>query len=140
MEILLVRKNTLGSATIGEMYIDGELKYYTMEDKDRQIEVHGCSAKVPRETCIPRGKYKVIIDYSNRFMRDMPHVLDVPCFEGIRIHIGNYTGDTEGCILIGTGYSLCPTPMVTNSRVAFNEFYPKLQEALKDGEVWIEIV
>lgn len=139
MELLLKRTHCLDTSTIGELYIDGTLKYYTMEDKDRLVETLGCAAKIAKETCIPRGKYQVIIDYSNRFKRDMPHVRDVPCFDGIRIHVGNYIGDTEGCILVGTQHQVKPVPMVMNSRVAFNEFFPLLQEALKEGKVWITI-
>jgi len=127
--------------TISEFYINGERKYYIMEDKDRQLEIGGCATKIAKQTAIPRGTYKVIIDFSQRYQRDMPHVLDVPCFTGIRIHVGNYDGDTEGCLLIGLGYETKPEFMVTNSKKAFDEFFPILKDALNNGEeVTLEVV
>lgn len=135
MEIKLERKHFLwGRGTIGEMSIDGTFMYYTLEDKDRQLEVIGCSAKVPKETAIPRGKYKVIIDDSVRYKCPMPHILDVPCFDGVRIHAGNYTGDTEGCLLLGMEYDIDEC-MVSQSKTAFSGFFPILQKALDNGEI-----
>jgi hypothetical protein len=136
MELKLERKEMTDKSTIGELFIDGEFAYYTLEDKDRQLETAGCSAKVDKETCIPRGTYKVIIDDSTRFKRKMPHILDVDCFEGIRIHSGNYSGDTEGCILLGTEKG---EDAVWHSNNAFNDFFPKLEKGLSSGEVWITI-
>jgi hypothetical protein len=133
MELKLKRTHFMGHGTIGELSIDGEFMYYTMEDKDRLLESTGCTAKIPKETAISRGTYKVIIDKSTRFKRLMPHVLDVPCFEGIRIHVGNYNGDTEGCILLGMGHDE-DVGMVTNSKTAFGDFFPRLQKALDAGE------
>ena len=50
---------------------------------------------------IPVGKYKIIVDYSKRFNRELPLLLNVAGFTGVRIHRGNIAKDTQGCILSG---------------------------------------
>lgn len=131
MELLIWRKDEQNDRAIGDFFIDGEKTYWCLEDKDRFLETGGI--KVPKETAIPRGKYKVIIDFSNRFQRMMPHVLDVPQFDGIRIHAGNTPADTEGCILIGMDYDPVQK-IILKSKVAFDDFFPKLQSAINAGE------
>jgi hypothetical protein len=56
-------------------------------------------------------------------------VLDVPGHTGILVHVGNYNGDSEGCILIGSGFGSTGKggKMITASKQAFNAFM-KLQE------------
>jgi hypothetical protein len=137
MQLLIWRKDEQGDRAIGDFFIDGERYYYCLEDKDRFLETGG--VKVPKETAIPRGKYRVIIDWSNRFQRSMPHVLDVPQFDGIRIHAGNTPADTEGCILLGMEYDPSQK-IILKSKIAFDDFYVKLLSAINKGEeVTLEI-
>ena len=107
MEILIKREEFTKESTIGSMFIDGKFFCYTLEDYDRDLNKDGDlndagEAKVFGLTAIPKGKYKVIVDYSNRFKKTLPHILNVPGFEGVRIHNGNTAKDSEGCILIGS--------------------------------------
>ena len=107
--------------TIGKLYIDGVYQCYTLEDVVRS------GPKVAGATAIPTGEYKLVIDFSNRFQQRMPHILNVPSFEGVRIHCGNTSSDTEGCILLG---SIWPGKnSVTGSRLAFNKVFPLLEDA-----------
>jgi hypothetical protein len=119
-------------ATIGDLYVNSRYFCHTLEDV-----VRGDGIKIPGETAIPYGRYKVIIDFSNRFQKDMPHVLDVPMFQGIRIHSGNTDKHTEGCILLGI--SIENDGFIGNSKVAFSNFFSLLRDGLKQGEVWIEV-
>lgn len=74
---------------------------FTLEDEIREVpDVPVEQWKVAGQTAIPQGKYKVIVDYSMRFKRGLPRVLNVPGFEGIRIHGGNGPENTEGCLLV----------------------------------------
>lgn len=124
--------NAAAACTIGQLFVDGVPECYTCEDVVR------AGPKVPGQTAIPAGLYRVVIDFSNRFQCPMPHVLDVPGFEGIRIHPGNTAADTEGCILVGTGRT---ETSIAHSRDAFNVLLPKLQAAINSGAgVLLEVV
>ena len=119
MVIQIKRLYKTNNSTIGELYIDGVFECYTLEDKEREI-------KIKSETAIPKGKYKVIINKSNRFKKLLPLLLNVPNFEGVRIHPGNTNHDTEGCILTGTTKG---KDFIGNSRIAFSRLFRKMQEA-----------
>lgn len=134
--------------TIGELFVNEEATLSkttkvcdTLEDTFRLLpkvcpntpKGIGCSCKekVYGKTCIPYGTYTVRLSYSNRFRRILPEVLNVPHFLGIRLHSGNSSKDTEGCILVGTKSK---GDWVTASRVAFNKLYKLLQTAEKNKE------
>lgn len=132
MKITVTRKVFTEESTISDLAIDGTFFCYVLEDKVREVKGKPVNTwKIAGKTAIPSGTYKVIIDYSNRFKRDLPHLMNVEGFEGIRIHPGNYAKDTEGCLLLGTGMQ---KDMVTNSRFAFESFFSKLQNAVQNGE------
>ena len=107
--------------TVGKMYIDNIYECYTLEDVVRK------GAKVNGQTAIPTGTYNVIINHSNRFNRDLPLLENVPNFTGVRIHSGNTSADTDGCILLGTTWS--GQDFIGNSKVAYKKFFEKLQKA-----------
>lgn len=122
MKLILIRDVMNDQCTLGKLFIDDVYQCETLEDKDRKLENGG--VKVHGETCIPRGLYKVEITYSNRFKRDLPILLNVPQFEGIRIHPGNTSANTEGCILVGERrHSNC----ITMSRIAFYDLFEKIE-------------
>ena len=96
MELKLVRDVYTKKSTRGLLIAESCFFCYTLEDVTRAAG----SVKVPGLTSIPAGRYEVVITYSNRFKRMMPLLLNVPGFEGIRIHGGNTSEDTEGCIIV----------------------------------------
>lgn len=133
MQIKVIRKEFTDKSTIGELFIDNNFFCYTLEDKVRAIN----EPKVYGQTAIPKGKYELIINYSNRFKQQMPLLLKVQGFEGIRIHKGNTDVDTHGCILLGKSKS---KDFIGLSNVAYNEFMIMLNKATKQGTITIEIV
>lgn len=130
MEIKLIRETFTDKSTIGRLLIDGLFYGWTLEDKDRYLEENP-RRKVKGETAIPAGRYQVIINWSPRFKRELPLLLNVPGFEGIRIHSGNKPEDTEGCILPGKTKG---KDFIGRSREAFNEIFEAIQSALNKNE------
>lgn len=142
MNLTLKRLNLTPNYTEGELYVNGVYFCKTLEDTNRDLNKNGQfdnnEKKVYGETCIPYGKYKVILSYSPKFKRELPEILEVPDFQGIRIHRGNKISDTLGCILCGekvkNGYLSNSTP-----------YEIKLVELLKQAnlrneESFIEII
>ncbi len=118
MKFVLVRLPTTRVAggesfTPGELYVDGLRTCFTCEDEDRRLENQGSKgAKVYGKTAIARGIYDLEVSFSNRFKRELPAVLGVESFTGIRMHGGNRAEDSLGCILLGqvrtsTGVAKC---------------------------------
>lgn len=138
MKLLIVREPQ-PSHTYGKMYVDGVYAFETLEDIDRKLEDGG--EKIYGETCIPRGTYRIKIDWSNHFGKEMIHVLDVPKFEGIRIHGGKTTQDSLGCPLVGTGRAVIGgSPALLNGRYASQSLFNRVNAALElKEEVWLEV-
>lgn len=133
MKLLLERDVKAPFFTLGKMSVDGKHHFFTVEDKIREIPgVPVAEWKVPGQTAIPYGNYRVIKTFSNRFQKHLPLLLDVPGFTGIRIHSGNTDKDTEGCLCIGTGRT---REGVSNSRYAMDILLNLMEEASKRGEV-----
>jgi hypothetical protein len=72
---------------------------------------------------------------SARFKRKLPLLLDVPMFEGIRIHPGNTAVDTHGCILVGENDV---KGQIHQSKFTFYRLF-KLMTDSKQSEFEIEI-
>lgn len=134
MQLLLNRTQLDHDVTIGSLSVDGVWQCWTLEDVVRPKGI-----KVPGQTAIPFGRYRVIITPSPRFGRDLPLLVDVPFFSGVRIHPGNTAADTEGCILPGTDRG-ADGKSVTRSRQAFDNLFIKLQAAIdRRDQIWLEI-
>lgn len=139
-DLLLERKEKYPDRTIGGLYLPdaGTFKYYTLEDTDRQLESGG--VKIPGQTAIPAGRYRITLVWSPKRNGLVPLLLDVPQFTGIEIHSGNKPEDTEGCILIGRKY-LAVEHQVYESILACSEFYPWLFQKLMEtnDNLWITV-
>ena len=91
MLLTLQRIGRTAGATFGQLVLGQQILAITLEDPPDE-------GKGP----IPAGTYGIELTYSARFQALLPEVRDVPGFTGIRIHAGNTSADTTGCILVGT--------------------------------------
>jgi len=136
MDLVLTRRTFTEHSTIGDLTRDGERLCVVLEDCDRGLEQGWnreqiARAKLPGRTAIPSGRYLVVVTWSPRFQRPLPLLLDVPGYEGVRVHPGNTEHDTEGCLLPGL---LEGPDRVDRSRDAFGLLYPLISAACSKGE------
>jgi hypothetical protein len=129
MKLELTRLVRTEKSTIGELYVNGKFECYTLEDVERKEKVFG-------ETAIDKGTYQVVVTYSNAFKQNMPLLLNVPKFQGIRIHSGNTAKNTLGCILVGQTRSV---DFIGNSRSAYKSLFSKIKDAAKKEKIYITI-
>jgi hypothetical protein len=122
MNFVVQRETASVASVLGQLLIDGKPNCYTLEPP------YASDTVKPR--AIPAGTYDLDIEYSPRFARLMPHVLNVPGFTGILIHWGNYPEDTEGCTIVGTMES---ANFVGHSVAAFNTLFQTIQDAVAAG-------
>jgi len=106
MEIKVKRIQFTDESTIGEMFINGKFQCYTLEDKDRGLMDSMSLAEIKVRkifgvTCIPYGKYRVVLSMSPKFGKVLPEIQGVKGYSGIRIHTGNTAKDSLGCLLVG---------------------------------------
>jgi hypothetical protein len=143
MEIILQRIKYNETATIGDLLIDGAPFCHTLEDKDRDLLktmplTDIAQKKIHGKTAIPKGKYEVALTFSNRFQKVMPQLLDVPGFAGIRIHAGNTSADTEGCILVGS--KATGDDFITESKKTYQTLLGVLTQVAHTEKIFLTVV
>jgi hypothetical protein len=117
----------------GKMYINGMYLCFTIEDEDR-----GLTKTMPLEeiktkkqygiTGIPLGKYQVAMTFSNRFQVYMPQIMDVPGWEGVRIHTANKATELDS----SDGF-------MGNSKTAYTELIKQIKAVEKKEKIWLTI-
>lgn len=139
MRLTLIRIANRPTYCIGKLYIDGVYVMDTLEDTDRGLDdtmdvEEIKKLKVYGKTAIPTGIYPVTITYSPKFKKNLPLLLNVKGYEGVRIHQGNTDKDTLGCILVGQNKQV---GKVLNSRKMFDILYKELVKT--KGRIIIDI-
>lgn len=141
MEIEVKRFSDNKDASLGVLFIDGVFQCFTLEDEERFVKKMG-------ETRIPEGTYEVKlrkegghherykVKYSD-IHKGMLHIVDVPNFKWILIHIGNTEKDTDGCLLVGD--IIYSNHTLGGSTIAYKKIYPKIAAELeKNNKVTIK--
>lgn len=143
LNLKLERKWKKEKYTIGNLYVNGVFFSNVLEDTVRglrqdmtpeeiqKIKIHG-------QTAIPSGRYEIRVTLSARFRRQLPILLNVPGYAGVRIHPGNTDANTEGCLLPGKNDRV---GQVSNSRATMAALQKQIEEAIyQNSKVYIEIV
>jgi len=137
MKILQKRYKFGEDFTLSQLYIDGQWFHgcpYTLEDVVREIPGVAVEKwKIKSETAIPVGTYELKKTWSGRWSKMMWEITNVPGYQGIRIHAGNTSHDTEGCIICGKERDE-KHGEVSGSRIACDALYKKLEQAEMLGE------
>ena len=102
--MVLVRDSKTDKAILGHIVLDDALICYTCEN---------------REKAIPVGLYSLQNSKSPKFKRELPLLYNakVDAKRGIRIHSGNSSKDSSGCVLVGMGRD-CPNGTISESKPA----------------------
>lgn len=138
MRLMTIQKTE--DTTLGVLFIEEEFQCFTLEDATRKTKVLG-------KTAIPEGTYEIHMrkgspmakaydeKYSEINHDGMLWLRKVPGFEFIYIHPGNNHTDTEGCILVGDSVVLGQNvATIGRSRIAYQRLYPKLRDAIRNGQ------
>lgn len=127
----------------GKMIIDGKVAMLTLERRDAGLRsdmtVEYIKEEKEIEICaIPYGVYKIEMLFSPKFKKVVPHIMSVPGFNNIEIHVLNTSLESEGCMGVGMtdrkhenwiGYSLTATRILKD-----------LIDQMEDKDLWIQIV
>ena len=120
---------------------------YTLEDEYRKH-------KRSKETRIPAGTYEIKLRneggfhqrYSKKYSsihRGMLHIIDVPGFEYILIHVGNSDEHTAGCLLVGDSQEnnqVNKNGFIGSSGNAYKRIYPLIADAVENEGVTIQYI
>ena len=90
VKMIIIRDSIEGNAVFGSLLVGGVKVCDTLENKDKLI---------------PCGEYNLNVSKSPKFNRMLPLIYNdkVSMIRGIRMHSGNSTKDSAGCILVGFG-------------------------------------
>lgn len=153
MEIIVDRRWKKPRYTISRVYVNDELFCNGLEDVDRRLsddmnEAIIKTKKIPNETAVPSGRYRVSLDtvspkYSKyAFYKEvcdgkLPRLLDVKGFDGILIHCGVDESHTSGCLLVGLNKQV---GKLSDGKEVFKKLYAMMKKANdKREEIYITI-
>jgi hypothetical protein len=142
MNIIVDRFISDNDSTISRIMVNGQFICFGLEDEFRVN-------KVPGETRIPAGAYKVILrkegSHHLRYKAKFPNmhkgmlwISNVPNFKWVLIHIGNTDADTSGCLLVGSQAITDPGDMkVIGSTIAYRKLYPMVVDSAENESLSI---
>jgi len=144
MEIYVKRTWNTPDSTLGILTIlDNPFTCYVLEDGKREV-------KIPGQTRIPAGRYEILLRMEGtkfeHYKEDygtvgMIWLQNVPGFEYIYQHIGNYIEDTLGCQLLG--YKRGPMRgqdyTIGDSHDCYLDYHKIISKALKTEDIFVNV-
>jgi hypothetical protein len=119
MILRLARLESNKDAVRGVLYVDGRIRFATLEDPWNENKIAA--------SCVPTGRYICKRVQSPKFGNTF-EVTGVPGRSKILFHAGNTSDDTTGCILLGLGFTDRADRLeVHSSRMAMKRFLLRLE-------------
>ena len=153
MELLLIRRWPKPTYCIGALYINGVRFHETLEDKDRGLTQDMPTAEIYKKkvygyTAIPKGRYHIGMDrvspkfknksWAAKYGGRVPHIENVPCWEGVLIHPLNNPNESQGCV--GVGENKVKGKIINSQKTYFELMDNYLEPArLRGEEIWLTI-
>ncbi len=131
------------NSVVSELSIDGKHECYILEPTWRGNDN---ANHVEFKTAISETAYKIIVDWSPRFNRMMPHIMALSDYQfgpimfnaaGVRLHWGNFPKDSEACLLCGTTEG---ADFVGHSVDEFTPLFNKIMQQLNTGSIDLEVI
>ena len=125
MEVKVERFIFSKETSLGRVYINDELFCFSLEPYDagitKDIPVEDIKALKNKfgKIAIPLGTYSMQYEWSNRYNKKMPKIMNIPGFDGVLWHPGNTVKDTRACLLPGKFWN---NHQVSDSVATFNKF------------------
>ncbi|MFB2117839.1 DUF5675 family protein [Parapedobacter sp. 2B3] len=137
--IRIIRVAEGKNSTLSHLYVDGLFRCYLLEDSIREEKIQGL-------TCIPEGEYGLSLNhwagmnakYAPKYPKlhaGMIEITEIPNYQLVFIHIGNYHTQTAGCPLTGSYWQrLDGDYQVMGSENAYRQVYPLLLGQIGKGD------
>lgn len=112
-----------GKATLGTLlvYDDDGKQIFKKESLER-----GWLDNQRRISCVPVGVYDLVLEYSDKFRKDLWELKGVPNRSECKIHAANYWNQLNGCIALGNARKYIDRDLildVTSSRDTMKFFH-----------------
>ncbi|GGH01358.1 hypothetical protein GCM10007415_41830 [Parapedobacter pyrenivorans] len=142
--IKIIRVAEGKNSTLSHLYIGGLFCCYLLEDSIREEKIQGL-------TCIPEGEYGLSLNpwagmnarYGPKYPKlheGMVEITEIPNYQLVFIHIGNYHTQTAGCPLTGSYWQrLDGDYQVLHSAAAYKYMYPLLVEEIRRGNARVVV-
>lgn len=127
MKTIIVLRDLFFSqqASLGTCFIyDGEAQLFKSDSLER-----GWVNNENMISCIPEGDYPLVLEYSNKFKKELWEIKDVPSRSECKFHVANYWYDLNGCVALGRNRKYIDGDAImdiTSSRDTMKEFHAAL--------------